>query len=369
MARETPLDSKRIYMLFEQLETYNPISRDNHGKTAYPSITFKSSGGVFIFSTAPPNSGLGRSITMTKQLSLFPHSALNLTGSLQDEQAADLDMALNPVDEIFSSLARFKSGRGFMELLRFIARFPNYSVFNGLLLYLQNPSATYVATARTWAQKYKRQPAGDAKPLVILAPMAPILFLFDIQDTEGSPVPSSLLRPQEIDDRQLGKLYTTTLHNAALHGISVHETDAGGDQIDAVSRITPALRKKYQDLKLPKDTSYIIFIDKSLPIDGRYASLAHELGHIFCSHLGIDRHAWWPERGDINIRGETVEAGSVAFLVCRRNGLMANSENFLLQLSDAYHEMPPLSLNAVIQAAGYIEDMGKHRWKAPKKRR
>ena len=173
---------------------------------------------------------------MTEQMSLFPNSALNLIDSLQGEHATDLDMAFNPVDEIFVSLARFKSGRGFMELIRFIAHFPNYSIFNGLLLYLQNPSATYVATARTWAQKHKRHPAGDAKPLVILAPMAPILFLFDIQDTEGAPIPSSLLRPREIDDHRLGKFYTTTLHNAALHGISVHETDVDGKEIDAVSR-------------------------------------------------------------------------------------------------------------------------------------
>ena len=304
---------------------------------------------------------------MTEQLSLFPNSALNLTDSLQDEHATDLDMVFNPVDEIFASLARFKSGRGFMELMRFMARFPNYSTFNGLLLYLQNPSATYVATARTWAQKHKRHPRGDAKPLAILAPMAPILFLFDIQDTEGAPVPSSLLRPREVDDQQLGKIYTTTLHNAALHGISVHETDVDGHEIDAVSRITPALRKKYQDLNLPKDTSYLIFIDKTLPLGGRFASLAHGLGHVFCSHLGIDRHAWWSERGDLNIRGETLEAGSVAFLVCRRSGLRADSEHFLLQLSETYPEIPPLSFNAVIQAAGYIEDMGKHRWKAPKK--
>jgi hypothetical protein len=199
--------------------------------------------------------------------------------------------------------------------------------------------------------------------------MAPILFLFDIQDTEGAPLPSSLLQPREVDDQQLGKFYTTTRHNAAVHSIAVYEMDVRDDEIDAVSRITPALRKKYQGLNLPKDTRYLIFINKTLPLAGRYASLTHGLGHIFCSHLGIDRHAWWPERGDLNIRGEALEAGSVAFLVCRRCGLRTNSERFMLQLSETYQKIPRLSLNAVIQAAAYIEDMGKHRWKVPKKRR
>ncbi len=306
---------------------------------------------------------------MTEQLRLFPDSTLNLLDTLQDENIADLESALNPVDEVFVSLARFRSSHGFMELMQFIARFPNYSTFNGLLLYLQNPLATYVATARTWAQKYNRQPRRNAKPVVILAPMAPILFLFDIRDTEGAPVPSALLRPREIDDQQLGKMYATTLHNAAIHGISVYETALNSDEIDAASRITPAVRKKYQNLNLPKDTSYLIFIDKTLTLEARYAALIHELGHIFCSHLGIDKHAWWPERGDLDVRGEKIEADSVAYLVCQRNGLRSDSEHFLLQASETHQEIPPFSMNAVTQAVSYIEDMGKHRWKAPKKRR
>ncbi len=306
---------------------------------------------------------------MTEQLRLFPDNTLNLLDNLQAETTADVEVAFNPVDEVFAALARFSTGDGFMELLQFIARFPNYSTFNGWLLFLQNSSATYVATARTWAQKHNRQPKGNAKPLVILAPMAPILFLFDIQDTEGAPLPSSMLQPREVDDQQLGKFYATTRHNAAVHSIAAYEADVDGDEIDAVSRITPALRKKYQGLNLPRDTRYLIFIDKTLPLAGRYASLTHGLGHIFCSHLGIDRHAWWPERGDLNIRGEALEAESVAFLVCRRCGLGTNSERFMLQLSETYQKIPRLSVNAVIQAAAYIEDMGKHRWKVPKKRR
>ena len=306
---------------------------------------------------------------MTKQLSLFPDSSLNLIDTLQDNNIADLETASNPVDEVFAASARFRSSRDFMELMQFIARFPNYSTFNGWLLYLQNPSATYVATARTWAQKYNRQPRHDAKPLIILAPMAPILFVFDIQDTEGTSVPSALLRPQEIDDQQLGKLYATTLHNAATHGIAVYETAFNNDEIDTVSRITPALRKKYRNFELPKDTSYLILTDNTLPLACRYASLVHELGHIFCSHLGINRHAWWPERGDLNIWGEEIEADSVAYLVCRRRGLKTNAENYLLQFSETHQEIAPFSMNAVIQAANYIEDMAKHRWKTPKKRR
>ncbi len=306
---------------------------------------------------------------MTEQLRLFPDAALNLIDTPPDENIAELETALNPVDEVFTSLTRFRNSYEFVELLQFISRFPNYSTFNGLLLYLQNPAATYVATARTWALKHNRKPKADARPMVILAPMAPILFLFDIQDTEGAAVPSTLMQPREIDEQQLGKLYATTLHNAAIHGIAVYEAALNHKEIDSVNRITPALRKKYKALNLPKDTTYLIFIDETLPPASRYASLVHELGHIFCSHLGIDRHAWWPERLDLNIRGEEIEAAAVAYLVSRRNGLSANAEEYQLRFSEPHQEIPPISMNAVTQAAGYIEDMGKHRWQAPKKRR
>ena len=155
----------------------------------------------------------------------------------------------------------------------------------------------------------------------------------------------------------------------AVLGIAVCETALGNDEIDSVNRITPALRKKYKALNLPKDTSYLIFIDENLPPEGKYACLVHELGHILCSHLGIDRHAWWPERQDLNIRGEEIEAAAVAYLVCQRSGLKASAEDYLLRFSQPHQEIPPFSMSAVTQAAGYIEDMGRHRWKAPKKRR
>jgi hypothetical protein len=306
---------------------------------------------------------------MTEQLSLFPDKALNLPDTHQDENITGLAAALNPVDEIFASLPRFRNSNELMEMMQFISRFPNYSTFNGWLLYLQNSSATCVATARTWAQKYKRTPKPNAHPLVILAPMAPILFLFDIQDTEGPAVPPALLQHRQIDDQQLGKFYATTLHNAAIHGIAVFEIALNSAESDNVHRITPALRKKYKALNLPKDTSYLIFIDRTQSPEGRYASLVHELGHIFCSHLGIDRHAWWPERQDLNIRGEDIEAASVAYLVCQRIGLKADAEDYLLRFSGPHQKIPTFSMNAVIQAAAYIEDMGKHRWKTPKKRR
>ena len=305
---------------------------------------------------------------MTKQLNLFPDSPLNISNSLPDEKLADLESSLNPVDEVFAVSHRYRYSRNLMELLRFIARFPSYSAFNGLLLYTQNSSATYVATARSWVQKFRRKPKIDARPIIILAPMAPILFVFDIQDTEGSPVPASLLRTRTKQNQLPGKIYSNTRHNCAVHGIAVYESKMGNDKVDTANRIIPSLRKQYHDLALPKDTSYLILIDNSQSLESKYSSLAHELGHIFCGHLGIDRHAWWPERDDLNINRDEIEADAVAYLVCERLGLQTTSSKYLSNYIAKHNDLPVFSLNAVLQAVSYIEEMGKSRWKEPKRR-
>jgi hypothetical protein len=306
---------------------------------------------------------------MTKQLSLFPDSSLNLADSLLAEKIATLETLLNPVDEIFAVSNRFRDSRNLMELLDFIARFSNFSPFNGLLLYLQNSSATYAATARNWLQKFKRQPKYDARPMAILAPGCPILFVFDIHDTEGAPLPSSLFTSPAARNQMPAKVYTNTLYNCASHGIAVFETTAEKAATGTASRITPALRKQFKHLDLKKDTTYLILVDQTRSLEDKYSTLVHELGHIFCGHLGIDRHAWWPEREDANVNGEEIEADAVAYLVCKRLGLQARSAKYMSRYTERDQLLPVFSLNAVLQGAAYAEEMGKFRWKGPRKRR
>lgn len=306
---------------------------------------------------------------MTKQLSLFPDSHLNPADSLLDDKIAALETVLNPVDEIFAADSRFRNSRNLIELLDFIARFPNYSPFNGLLLYIQNPSAAYVATARNWLQKFRRQPKYDARPMIILAPGRPILFVFDINDTQGAPVPATLLEPRATGNQAPAQVYSNTQYNCTSHGIAVYETTAQKAGTGTASRITPALRKQFKNLDLKKDTSYIILIDKSQSLEDKYSSLVHELGHIFCGHLGIDRHAWWPERENANLTGEEIEADAAAYLVCRRSGFEVKSAEFLARCIEKNQQLPVFSLNAVLQAATHMEEMGKFRWKEPRKRR
>jgi hypothetical protein len=293
---------------------------------------------------------------MTEQLSLF-HPTEDLVAAAPLTGEADA----GAVDELFRRCRRWRSRCGFLELLEFIAALPAYSPLNGFLMYLQDPAATRVATARMWERRYQRRLKPDARPLVILAPMSPVLFVFDIRDTEGPTLPAST---QPARGGGLApRLLETTRHNCGLQHIAVRETGGPGPSAERTIRLTPALRKRHAELGLDPNSRYLVLLDAALSLEAKYAALTLELGRIFCGHLGIDSDAWWPERGDLDFDRIEIEAAAVAHLVCRRRGFAAAPAGFLAECLEGGQELAPFSLNAVFQAASHIETMSKRAWK------
>lgn len=304
---------------------------------------------------------------MSQQLGLFSKGdAATLDGSPADPWA-DPAAEANAVDEMFVADSRYRSSREYLQLLNFIARLPQYSAFNGFLLFTQNPALSHVATARTWARDFGRRLKLNARPLVILAPMGPVRFVYDLKDTEGDPVITGQLISYSGSERLPVSVYENTIHNCALHGIAVHEIVEVDRGNNTAVRMTPSIRKKYAQLNLVKDAGYLIMLDPAERTETKFAKLALELGHIFCGHLGIDRNAWWPERHHLSATQEELEAESVAFLVCQRKGLANAAKTFLRQIQLTDQQLPVLSLNAILQAINYTEAMGRSRWREPKK--
>lgn len=296
---------------------------------------------------------------MTEQLSLF-HPAEDPNAAAPFSEDGDA----GAVDEIFGRCRRWRSRCGFLELLEFIARLPAYSPLNGFLIYLQDPAATRVATARMWARRYQRRLRPAARPLVILAPMSPVLFVFDVRDTEGPPLPPG---PPPAAVRAAPRLLDATRHNCGLQRIAVREADALGPLAERAIRLTPALRKKHAELDLDPSARYLVLLDAGGGWETKYATLTLELGRIFCGHLGVDSDAWWPERRDLAIDRIEIEAAAVAHMICRRRGLTADPGGFLAECLDTDADLPPFSLNAVLQAVSHIEAMSRHLWKKSRK--
>ena len=300
---------------------------------------------------------------MQDQLSLFSQDKT----AAEERQSAfnwALDSELTAVDELLAIAGHCRTQQEYADLLGCLIRFPQYSIFNALLLFLQNPRVSRVATAGSWARRYNRCPRPGARPLIILAPTAPVLFLYDVSEIEGPPLGIASHPPPPQRTTPMREIFERTQSNCGLHGICLRQTAAKSPEVETVVRLTAATRKRHQALDLNPKASYLILLDQQAALSDRYQELTHGLGQIFCGHYGIDAKAWWPEREALSTQTAEIEARSVARLVSGRLGLAGFEELWIESAPD----LPPFSLNAVIQAAGYIEEMGRHRWSTPKKK-
>jgi hypothetical protein len=306
---------------------------------------------------------------MTEQLSLFQTSDAQSAEGLDAPDLVPAEADGSALDELFRLSRRWSRSCDYLELLEFIARFPAYSPLNCFLIHLQDPAAAQVATARAWSRKYQRRIKAGARPIAILAPMSPVLFVFDVRDTEGPALPPGAFKATAAADRLRLKTYETTLHNCGAQHIAVREIATSTLTGERTVRVTPAIRKKHPELGLEPNTRYLVLLETGLGLEEKYAVLALELGHLFCGHLGIDGDAWWSDRKDLDLERIDIEAASAAYLVCRRRGLARAGGRFLAECREKDLELPSFSLNAVFQAVAHIEAMGKATGSKPRKHR
>ena len=114
------------------------------------------------------------------QEQLFPEDVT--AAPMWDRQAAE-----RAIDELFQFARQYNSSRAFHDLMQFVVRFRFYSPFNAMLAHIQMPGARFVAPAHKWERNYRRCITPGARPIVLLQPMGPVMFVFDVSDTEPLP--------------------------------------------------------------------------------------------------------------------------------------------------------------------------------------
>ena len=267
------------------------------------------------------------------------------------------------LDDLFTRVKQYSSSGNYYALIRFIARFKRYSPFNAMLVHVQKPGAKYVLRASEWEKKYGRYISPSAQPLVALQPMGPVMFLFDVTDTEGAPLPPELESPFEVESGLVGQEFEQTLANCARDGIRVTSVRFGSQFAGCIKRVTHAQKKagksKIMFRKEVIDVSYELNLNESTSREAQYATLTHELGHLYCGHLGTDNPRWWPDRRGLDISVREFEAESISYLVCHRLGIESPSDRYLNGYLQSKDKVPPISLDRVLAASGLIENMGK----------
>src|SRR2546426_3020029 len=266
-----------------------------------------------------------------------------LQSSLFDEASAaaawDRDSAKRVLDELFNYAQLYNSTDAYRSLLEFVARFRFYSPFNAMLVHVQMPGATYVAPASRWRHKYFRRIKPNARPLVILRPMGPVMAVFDVSDTEpepdGPPLPPEVEKPFEVRGGHVGQELSRTVENACRDGVEVSERSAGSQSAGEIReaedgrRLQVLLNEGPPPHHVSVPLRYEVMLNASHPKEGKYATLVHELAHLYCGHLGTPNTTWWPDRRGLTKVVREFEAESVCYLVCVRLGLDNPSDEYL----------------------------------------
>jgi hypothetical protein len=252
------------------------------------------------------------------------------------------------LDHLFVLSRRFRRSKKFAEAVEFVARFRDYSPFNNMLVYMQNPLATYFATASHWRKAFGRTIKPEARGMLILAPRTPVLVVYDIADTEGPPLPEKL--------RDFGQ--TSGLLNPAVLERTVKNCERDGIQV--VRQAMGPLQGGFATVRAPEPGWKMrVGLRADLDEAGAYAALCHELAHVYLGHVGADRDGWWPYRVSVTEAVAEIEAESAAYIVCARAGVRTRSAEYLSSFVEDSEDLDAISLDLISRVAARIEEMGR----------
>jgi hypothetical protein len=264
------------------------------------------------------------------------------------------------LDKLFQEIGTYKKTTEFKELLDFVKKFPKIAPFNAMLLHIQKPGSNYVATAAEWQKKFGRRIKPEARPMVILRPFGPVTFVFDLSDTYGdNPFPKQLLDPFGVEGNISSVEFQRMINNLKCDGILYREADYGTNMAGMISNSAGG-----EELKIQKTTKevwvkvlYNLIVNKNHEVETKFATVLHELAHLYCGHLGSPDLKWWDDRRGLNKNEREFEAECVCWLVCERKGISNPSAAYLNGYLDKNEYIPDISTDTVLKAVAIIESM------------
>lgn len=254
------------------------------------------------------------------------------------------------LDDLISRALAYRMGPELKALFDFIKRFPHLAPYNAMLLHVQNPGIGYALQARFWERDYRRRVRPGARPYMILQTMGPVAFVFELSDTE--PIdPAVDLVPEIVQNPFPAKGQppigaTKNLVAACLQiGIEVETRDRGTILAGSIQRFTN------------RTPEFHILLNSKHTEAQQLGTLAHELGHAFCGHLGASAAGFWSDRRCVSKVTREFEAEAVAYLVTDRLNLDIGSVQYLAGYLSDNRPLPDFSLDAILKAVGKIEEM------------
>lgn len=250
------------------------------------------------------------------------------------------------MDDLLRKSSAYRKSAFFREAIEFTAKFRDYAPFNNLLVKVQRPSCSYYATEKHWLQAFQRQVKEDARPILILAPMHPVMLVYDLDDTNGPPLPDKLRNFAATQGEWNSKVLENTLANADR------------DKVLVQFKTLSSLHGGFATTRL-RDGRYKmrVVIHSGLDDKSRFSILCHELAHVYLGHLGSDRDRWWPSRINLSHATVEIEAEAVAYVVSQRAGLTPASAAYLSTFLKEGEYPEGVSLELIAKVASKLGEM------------
>jgi len=221
----------------------------------------------------------------------------------------------------------------------------------GRILYFGRTTSPFLLTdvsAFDWQARFGRQPKENARPLLILWPFGPVALVYDVQDTEGKDLPQdvdSYFARGDITAEQIPGF----IRKMATDHIECAMFDGGDAKAGSIRVVKPPAPKEAGEYRMQLNRNH------SAPV--QFVTISHELAHLFLGHLGPDKKLNIPERPKPQHSQRELEAESVAYLVCSRNGVESKSQAYLADYVKSNTAIAALDLYQVMRVTGQIESL------------
>lgn len=262
---------------------------------------------------------------------------------------AEEQAARSLLDQLLADSRLYRTSKDYRALLDFVIRLRNFAPFNAMLLQVQKPGLLYAASRRDWVERFERIVKDGARPLLILWPFGPVALVYDVADTEGKPLPDGVAAFAAHGAMTAAALEGYA-HKVGKKYIAWNEVDAGDGSAGSIKVVSRAAESD-------QPTHYRLSINRNHDHNVKFATVVHELGHLFLGHLGKDKYLNVPERPPLSLAQRELEAESVSFIVCARSGVQSRSESYLAAYVNDDTGLDQIDLYQVMRAAGQVEGL------------
>ena len=260
------------------------------------------------------------------------------------------------IDQLVQAGIEYRQSENFRELVNFMAKFRDYAPYNNMLVRIQNPSCGFYATASDWKRRFERTLKEDARPMLILAPMHPVMLVYDVDQTEGKALPEAYDQFAQFEGEWSAKWLDNLTKNALRHKIRVDYKTLGSSNAGFATYARTDSGWKMR-----------VAIHEALDDPSRFGVLCHEIGHILLGHLGGDKDLWWPSRMNLDHHSMEIEAEATAYIVTQQLGLNGSSAAYVsAHLKDGEQLPQGVSLDNIAKVAGKVTQMAKGLMPEPK---